>query len=70
MANASHPDSSPLPIPTLLSLSDVARVLNVNRRAVERLRSAGRLPRPDLTVGRHLRWRPETITNWVKRGGR
>ena len=39
-------------IEPLLSIADLARVLNVSRRVVERLRSGGRLPSPDLFVGK------------------
>ena len=31
---------------------DLARMLNCDRRTIERMRSAGRLPHPDLRVGR------------------
>jgi predicted DNA-binding transcriptional regulator AlpA len=57
-------------------MADLARVLNCSRRVVERMRAAGRLPKPDLFVGnRSPRWRPETIRRWIDeqaqgRGGR
>jgi hypothetical protein len=25
---------------------------------------AGRLPQPDIRLGRHMRWRPSTIARW------
>jgi predicted DNA-binding transcriptional regulator AlpA len=53
-----------------LRLDELARALGVSRRAVERERSAGRFPRPDLTIGRMPLWRPETIRRWVEGGGR
>jgi predicted DNA-binding transcriptional regulator AlpA len=54
----------------LLRMADLARVLNCSRRGVEQMRSAGRLPRPDLHVGnRSPRWRPQTIRDWIERGG-
>jgi predicted DNA-binding transcriptional regulator AlpA len=50
----------------LLRMADLARVLNCSRRAVERMRSAGRLPKPDLHVcNRSPRWKPETIRAWI-----
>jgi predicted DNA-binding transcriptional regulator AlpA len=52
-------------IEPLLSLDDLTVILNVSRRAVERLKSAGKLPRPDLTIGRMPRWRPESIRRWI-----
>ncbi|WP_145266411.1 helix-turn-helix transcriptional regulator [Tautonia plasticadhaerens] len=51
-------------------LADIAEALGVSRRALERERSAGRLPKPDLTIGRMPLWRPETIRGWIERGGR
>jgi hypothetical protein len=51
-------------------MTDLARLLVCDRRTVERLRAAGRLPRPDLHVGRLPRWRLETISAWIERGGR
>lgn len=55
----------PRPIEPLLSLADIAAVLGVTRRSVERLRSAGTLPQPDLKIGRSLRWRPDTVREWL-----
>jgi predicted DNA-binding transcriptional regulator AlpA len=53
-----------------LRLDEVAVALGVSRRAIERERSAGRFPRPDLTIGRMPLWRPETIRRWIEGGGR
>ncbi len=44
---------------------EVARALGISERAFERERSAGRFPRPDLTIGRMPLWRPETIRAWI-----
>jgi predicted DNA-binding transcriptional regulator AlpA len=52
-----------------LRLDELAAALGVSRRAVERERSAGRFPRPDLTIGRMPLWRPETIRRWLEEGG-
>src|SRR5208337_3032087 len=57
-------------IEPMLSLTDLARILSCSRRLIERMRSAGRLPRPDLHVGRMPRWRAETIRRWIEAGGR
>jgi hypothetical protein len=51
-------------------VEDVARALGVSRRVLERERSAGRFPPPDLTIGRMPLWRPETIRAWIDGGGR
>lgn len=50
-------------------LSDLAAALGVSRRTLERERSAGRLPKPDLHIGRAPLWRVETIREWLARGG-
>lgn len=58
----------PSPEP-LLSVRDVAAVLGCARRTVERLRSAGKFPGPDVRVGKLPRWRPETLNRWIEAGG-
>jgi predicted DNA-binding transcriptional regulator AlpA len=54
----------------LLTMSDLGRILAVERRTIDRLRSAGKLPPPDLILGRMPRWRRSTIDGWISRGGR
>jgi predicted DNA-binding transcriptional regulator AlpA len=56
-------------IEPLLRVADLTRVLNCSRRVVERMRAAGRLPSPDLHIGKMPRWRPETIRAWIEKGG-
>lgn len=53
-----------------IRLDELPCALGVSRRTIERERSAGRFPRPDLIIGRMPLWRPETIREWVERGGR
>lgn len=50
--------------------NDLPIVFGVSRRTLERERSAGRFPRPDLRMGKMPLWRPETIREWIERGGR
>jgi predicted DNA-binding transcriptional regulator AlpA len=57
-------------IEPLLSIGDLCCILACDRRTVERMRSAGRLPRPDLHVGRMPRWRAATIRAWIEGGDR
>jgi hypothetical protein len=65
-----RPDGPP-PVERLTyRLAEFANTLGISRRALERERSAGRLPRPDLTIGRMPLWRVETIGQWLKGGGR
>jgi len=72
---AALPPSGPVPIPPAsvgrmtLRLDDLSATLGVSRRAIERERSAGRFPPPDLTIGRMPLWRVETIRQWVEGGG-
>ena len=54
----------------LLSAKDVARILNCSVRTLQRLRSAGKIPRPDIRLGRMPRWKAETIKVWIANGGR
>lgn len=50
-------------------LDEVAESLGISRRTIERERSAGRFPRPDLHIGKMPLWTPETIRRWVEGGG-
>lgn len=52
-----------------LRLDEVAAALGIGRRTLERERSAGRFPPPDLTIGKAPLWSPETIRAWIERGG-
>ena len=54
----------------LLSIDDLTVILNCSRRLVERMRSAGKVPPPDLHVGRMPRWKPETVRRWMEAGGK
>jgi len=57
-------------IESLLSIDDLARILLCSRRLVERMRSAGKIPKPDIRIGKMPRWRAETIREWIESGGR
>lgn len=50
-------------------LSDIVQATGLARRTLERLRSAGKFPPPDLNVGRCPLWRPATVSRWVEGGG-
>ena len=69
------PDPKPIKSPVTpverlaFRLDEVAAALGISRRTLERERSAGRFPRPDLRVGKSPLWRPETIRHWVEGGG-
>ncbi len=52
-----------------LRLDEIAKALGVCRRTIEKERSAGRFPPPDLHIGKLPLWCPETIRAWIARGG-
>lgn len=60
---------SPPTIPPLMSIGDVALILKISRRGVERFRSSGKFPRPDIQVGRLPRWKQKTVSDWIEKGG-
>lgn len=80
--SATPPEARPGPsnlsaagIEPLLCIEDWSAALGCSRRMVERMRSAGRIPKPDVMVGKMPRWRPETFRRWIDaqakgRGGR
>jgi predicted DNA-binding transcriptional regulator AlpA len=53
-----------------LRLGELAKSLGVSRRTLERERSAGRFPPPDLMIGKAPLWKPETMRRWMDAGGR
>ena len=58
------------PIMRLASrLDEVASSVGISRRTLERLRAAGKFPRPDLKVGKLPLWSRETLATWMKEGG-
>ena len=60
----SDPDTR---MPALLSAADLADLLCVSIRHLERLNHRGRLPEP-LRLGRSRRWRRGEIDNWIAKG--
>jgi predicted DNA-binding transcriptional regulator AlpA len=58
-----------VPIEPLLTRADLLAVLRCGTATLDRLRSAGRLPRADLYLGRSPRWRRSTIETWIAKGG-
>jgi hypothetical protein len=57
------------PIEPLLTPADVARILGVSKRFLERSRSAGTFPAPDVWLGRLPRYRPQTVRDFIAKGG-
>ena len=63
-------DKRPRIEPMTLRIDEVAEALGVSRRIIERERSAGRFPKPDLTIGKMPLWRVESVRSYLERGGR
>ena len=62
--------NKPQTVPRLTyRLNDLATALGVSRRTIERERSAGRFPPPDLKIGKSPLWMRETIVRWIAEGG-
>ena len=61
-------------VPVLLDGDDLAESLGLSRREVDRMRSVGEIPAPDVILGRSPRWNPETVRQAIvamaKRGRR
>jgi predicted DNA-binding transcriptional regulator AlpA len=60
-------DAQPVPIHDRLAwtLDDIAALLGVSRRLLERRLSTGRFPPPDLRVSRRVLWLPSTVREWL-----
>lgn len=52
---------------TMLTVHDVARMLNCSARTVYRLADSGRMPRP-VKLGALVRWPREVIERWIAQG--
>ncbi len=48
---------------------DVATVIGVSVRTLERLAAANKFPAPDARIGRAPLWFPDTISKWLAAGG-
>ena len=60
-------DAGPGVEPAMLTVHDVARMLNCSSRTVYRLTDTGRMPRP-VKLGALIRWPLETIKKWIADG--
>ena len=52
-------------IPPMLSPQEFAQLLGIGRRTFQTWKAAGKLPPPDLCVGKVIRWKPATIDRWL-----
>jgi len=53
--------------PLVVTAKQLAIMLQVSKRTLFRMRSAGRLPSP-MRVGGIVRWRLEDVQNWISAG--
>jgi predicted DNA-binding transcriptional regulator AlpA len=56
-------------IEPLGTIESWAGALVVSVPTIERLRRAGKIPPPDVMIGRLPRWKPSTIRAWIEGGG-
>ena len=64
------PDSDEPPddlLPLLIPAAEVAHLLNISKRTLWRLLSAGKLPAP-VRLGNAVRWRRDEIEQWISQG--
>ncbi|AMV38781.1 helix-turn-helix transcriptional regulator [Planctomyces sp. SH-PL62] len=64
-----RPDAASTGLEPPLSIDDLAAALACSRRLVERMRAAGKMPPPDLRVGKMPRWKRSTLVRWIAEGG-
>ncbi len=53
--------------PVLISVAEVAKMLDISPRTVWRLLSAGKLIRP-VRLGGAVRWRYDDVIRWIQNG--
>ena len=59
--------TGPGDLPAMLTVHEIARMLNCSARTVYRLTDSGRMPRP-VKLGAMVRWPREVIESWVAMG--
>lgn len=55
------------PLPTFLTVQDIAKLLRTSVRGVEHMRAQGTLPQPCPVAGRRLLWRLSDVSEWLDR---
>jgi len=53
--------------PGMLTVRDVARMLNCSARTIYRLNDAGKMPKP-VRLGGLVRWPRKTVESWITQG--
>lgn len=62
-------DSNTDSAPGLLTVNDLARRFQVDRKTIRRWKDEGRLPDP-VQIGTVVRWHPGVLDAWLRGGGR
>ena len=60
-------NAGPGVLPAMLTIDQVARLLNCSTRTVYRLNDAGKMPRP-VRLGALVRWNRSEIDQWIADG--
>jgi hypothetical protein len=60
-------DSQGLRLANLVGVDEICAAWGCSRRYIERARKSGQFPAPDVKLGRHPKWRVETINALVVR---
>ena len=60
-------EAGPGRTPAMLTVHEVARMLNCSARTVYRLTDSGRMPRP-VKLGALVRWSRATLEQWIADG--
>lgn len=55
-------------VPELLTITDLANLLQLSTRTIYRYRSEGRLCAPISLRGRTTRWRKADVLDWIAKG--
>lgn len=57
----------PRPKPERLTyrIGEIAEMLGIHRRTLERMRSSGEFPPPDRLIGKRPMWTRETVLSWI-----
>jgi len=50
----------------MLKFEDLVQLLKVSRRKLQSWRALGKLPKPDLHIGKVIRWNRKTISLWIE----
>ncbi len=60
-------EADPVVQSAMLTVHDVAQMLNCSARTIYRLTDTGKMPRP-VKLNALVRWRRETVENWINQG--